>query len=65
MLAMAEQGYDTCPMEGLDTRMVKRILKLPRGAEINMIVSCGIRKENKGIWGERFRLPFEDVYREI
>ncbi|MDO1509342.1 MULTISPECIES: nitroreductase family protein [unclassified Neisseria] len=65
MLAMAEQGYDTCPMEGLDSRMAKRILKLPRGAEINMIVACGIRKEGRGIWGERFRLPFEDVYREI
>ncbi|WP_197272143.1 nitroreductase family protein [Neisseria sp. 83E34] len=65
MLAMAEQGYDTCPLEGLDSRMVKRILKLPRGAEINMIVACGIRKEGKGIWGERFRLPFEDIYREI
>lgn len=65
MLAMAEQGYDTCPLEGLDSRMVKRILNLPRGAEINMIVSCGIRKEGRGIWGERFRLPFESVYREI
>ncbi len=65
MLAMAEQGYDTCPLEGLDSRMVKRILKLPRGAEVNMIVACGIRIEGKGIWGERFRLPFEDVYREI
>ncbi|UOO77888.1 nitroreductase family protein [Neisseria sp. Dent CA1/247] len=65
MLAMAEQGYDTCPLEGLDSHMVKRILNLPRGAEINMIVSCGIRKEGRGIWGERFRLPFESVYREI
>ncbi len=64
MLAMAEQGCDTCPIEGLDSRMVKRLLKLPRGAEINMIVACGIRETDKGIWGERFRLPFEDVYRE-
>ena len=45
--------------------MVKRILKLPRGAEINMIVVCGIRKPGRGIWGERFRLPFEEVYRRI
>lgn len=66
MLAMAEQGYDTCPMEGLDSRRVKRILNLPRGAEINMAVACGIRAaDGRGVWGERFRLPFEQVYREI
>ena len=65
MLAMAEAGYDTCPMEGLDSRLVKRILKLPRGAEINMIAACGIRKPGHGIWGERFRLPFDEVYRHI
>ncbi|TNH06986.1 nitroreductase family protein [Testudinibacter sp. TR-2022] len=65
MLAMAEQGYDTCPLEGLDSRIVKRILQLPRGAEINMVVTCGIREAERGIWGERFRLPFEQVYRKI
>ena len=65
MLAMSEAGYDTCPMEGLDSRRVKRILNLPRGAEINMIVACGIQKEGHGIWGERYRLPFDEVYRHI
>ncbi|HDR1021822.1 TPA: nitroreductase family protein [Pasteurella multocida] len=62
MLAMAEQGYDTCPLEGFDSGRVKKILNLPCGAEINMIVCCGIRTE-KGIQGERYRLPFEEVYR--
>lgn len=65
MLAMAEQGYDTCPMEGFDSRLVKKVLKLPCSSEINMIVSCGIRKGNDGIWGERFRVPFEEVYHQI
>lgn len=65
MIAMANEGYDTCPLEGLDSRRLKRILKLPRGAEINMVVSCGIRDGNKGIWGERCRVPFDDVYRSI
>ncbi|WP_298081191.1 nitroreductase family protein [uncultured Cardiobacterium sp.] len=65
MLAMSEAGYDTCPLEGLDSRRVKRILALPRGAEINMIVSCGIRQEGHGIWGERHRLPFAAVYRRV
>lgn len=64
MLSMAAEGYDTCPMEGSDTWRVKRLLELPKGAEINMIVSCGIRKP-QGVYGERFRIPFEEVYRKI
>jgi len=64
MLAMANEGYDTCPMEGFDGRKVKRLLKLPLGAEINMIVSCGIRDE-KGVWGDRMRIPFQEVYKSF
>lgn len=61
MLAMAEKGYDTCPLEGFDSRLVKNILHLPFSAEINMVVTCSIRSEN-GIRGDRFRLPFEKQY---
>ena len=64
MISMAAKGYDTCPMEGSDTWRVKKLLKLPFSAEINMIVSCGIRKP-EGVYGERFRIPFEEVYKEI
>jgi len=64
MLAMSNEGYDTCPMEGFDSRKVKRILNLPMGAEINMVVTCGIREE-RGVWGDRMRVPFDDVYRQI
>lgn len=64
MLSMAAEGYDTCPMEGSDTWRVKRLLNIPRSAEINMIVSCGIRKP-EGVYGERFRIPFEEVYKKI
>lgn len=64
MLAMSEKGYDTCPMEGFDSVRAKRILNLPHGAEINMVVSCGIRKPN-GVWGDRMRVPFDEVYRRI
>ena len=64
MLAMANESYDTCPMEGFDSRKVKRILNLPLGAEINMVVSCGIREE-RGVWGDRMRVPFDEVYRKI
>jgi nitroreductase len=64
MISMAAIGYDTCPMEGSDTLRVKQILGLPRGAEINMVISCGIR-DDKGIYGPRFRVPFEKVYFEV
>lgn len=64
MLSMANEHYDTCPMEGFDSRRVKRILKLPYGAEINMVVSCGIRSET-GVWGDRMRIPFDEVYYNI
>ena len=64
MLSMAAEGYDTCPMEGSDTWRVKKVLNLPRGAEINMIVSCGIRKA-EGVYGDRFRIPFKEVYKQV
>lgn len=64
MLAMSNENYDTCPLEGFDSRKVKRILNLPMGAEINMVVTCGIREE-RGVWGDRMRVPFSDVYRQI
>lgn len=64
MLAMANEHYDTCPMEGFDSRKVKNILNLPFGAEINMVVSCGIREE-QGVWGDRMRIPFNEVYQQV
>ena len=64
MLAMTDAGYDTCPMEGSDTLRIKRLLGLPHGAEINMVIACGVRLP-EGVYGERFRIPFEEVYKEV
>ncbi len=64
MLAMAERGLDTCPLEGFDEQRMKRILKLPSGAHVSLVVSCGIRTD-KGVWGERFRLPFSEIYHRL
>lgn len=64
MLAMANINYDTCPMEGIDSLRIKRLLKLPLSAEINMVISCGIRKP-EGVYGDRFRIPFQEVYKKI
>ena len=64
MLAMAAIGYDTCPMEGHDSLRIKKALGLPAGAEINMVIGCGIRKP-EGVYGPRFRVPFEQVYKRV
>tara|TARA_Y100000385_G_scaffold134376_1_gene139521 strand:+ start:5460 stop:6176 length:717 start_codon:yes stop_codon:yes gene_type:complete len=61
MISMAGMGYDTCPMEGFDSLKIKRLLKLNKKSEINMIIGCGIRLK-EGVYGERFRIPFEQVY---
>lgn len=63
MLGMADVGYDTCPMEGIDSLRIKRSLSLPYGAEINMVIACGIRLP-EGVYGDRFRIPFEEVYKK-
>jgi len=47
-------------MEGFDAVRVKKHLNLPSGAEINMIISVGKGTE-EGVWGPRFRVPYEDV----
>ena len=61
MLSMTSKGYDTCPMEGFDSLRVKNALSLPISSEINMIISCGVR-DDKGVYGDQIRVPFEDVY---
>jgi nitroreductase len=60
MLSIAAEGFESCPMEGFDQKRVKKALNLPRGAEINMIISVG-KGTQEGIWGPRFRVPYEEV----
>lgn len=64
MLSITAEGYDTCPMEGFDRVRLARLLDLPKGAEICMVVAVGKGTE-AGIYGERKRLAFEDVVRTI
>lgn len=60
MLSIAAEGFHSCPMEGFDEKRVKKALKLPRRAEINMIIAVGKGTE-EGVWGPRFRVPNEEV----
>lgn len=60
MLAVKSQGYDTCPMEGFDSKRIKKLLGLPRKAEINMVISVG-KGTTEGIFYIRNRYPYNEV----
>ena len=64
MLSMRAYGYDTCPMEGLDSTRVKKILKLPNKAQICMAISAG-KRENKGVYGKQLRLENKIFIKEV
>jgi len=44
----------------MDSLRVRKALGLPRGAEINMIISVGKGTEY-GTWGPRLRVPYDEV----
>jgi nitroreductase len=60
MLSMTAEGHDTCPVEGFDSKRLKKLLNLPRRAEINMVITCG-KRIPEGVYGERFRVPMEEI----
>jgi nitroreductase len=60
MLGMKAVGYDTCPMEGFDSKRVKKLLNLTSGSEICMIIGCGPGLPG-GVYGERFRVESEKL----
>lgn len=60
MYAMRGKGYDTCPMEGFDSKRVKALLGLRDSDQITMVISCGVRTE-EGVYGERHRVSNESV----
>ncbi len=64
MLAIATQGFDTCPMEGFDERRVQKVVGVGCRARIVMVISVGER-DPKGIWGAQFRLPMSHFLKEI
>lgn len=54
MLSLRAYGFDSCPMEGYDSKRIKKILRLPDDAVIVMVVAAG-RRGKGGIYGERIR----------
>jgi nitroreductase len=41
LLLAAEAGLDTCPMEGIDERWVRRVVGLPRRFAVPMVIPVG------------------------
>jgi nitroreductase len=64
MLAMRAYGYDTCPMEGVDSVRVKKILNLPSDAVHVMGIACGKRASN-GVYGPRIRFDKKLFVKEV
>jgi len=64
MLGMKAVGYDTCPMEGYDSKRVHKLLNLSSGSEICMIIGCG-KGLPAGIYGERFRVDSSKLIQEV
>ncbi|WP_422355892.1 nitroreductase family protein [Roseivirga pacifica] len=64
IMSMKAEGYDTCPMEGMDSKRIKKFLNLPRKAEVVMVIGCGPSAEG-GIYSSRFRIPNSEVIFEV
>ena len=64
MLALRAEGYDSCPIEGFDPWRARKLLKLPRGAEVCMFVAVG-KRGDKAIWWDRILIPRDWAVREI
>ncbi len=63
MLALRAHGYDSCPMEGLDSKRVAQLLGLPGDALVVMAFGCGLR-EPEGVYGPQIRFPLQQFVRE-
>jgi len=65
MLAITAQGFSTCPMEGFDECRVKRLLKLPFGSRVVMVISVGEADPVRGTWGPQVRFDRDWFVKEV
>ncbi|WP_284322109.1 nitroreductase family protein [Dyella acidisoli] len=60
LLAATARGLDSCPMEGFNALKVARLLKLPRGAIIPLVIALGRRAPDARI-EPRWRVRFDQA----
>jgi len=64
MLSVKSEGYDTCPLEGFDSKRIKKLLNLPCRAQVNMVIPVG-KSAPDGIFYPRKRYAYDDVVKEF
>jgi len=65
MLAIKAYGYDSCPMEGMDSRRIRKLPKLFRHTDVMMVLGIGKSASNgvtlPRIRGERSRYVIKHI----
>lgn len=64
MLAFRAYGFDSCPMEGMDEKRVRKLLNLPRDAEVVMVVGAGERAKD-GVYFPRVKFDRKNFVRYV
>lgn len=64
MLAFCAAGFDSCPMEGLDSKRIRKLLKLTSDASVVMVISAGRRKP-EGVYGPQIRFDSRLFLHEV
>ncbi len=64
MLSFRARGYDTCPMEGYDSKRVKKVIGLPRDGVVVMVIAAG-RRAKGGIYGPRIRFKADRFIKTV
>ena len=64
LLSFRAFGFDSCPLEGYDSKRIKRLLNLPGDGVVVMVVCAGKRAQN-GLNGERIRLDSSRFIKKI
>lgn len=60
MLGAAAKGIDSCPMEGFSAPKIARLLALPRGAVVPVVIALGYRADDARIEAQ-WRRPLAEV----
>ncbi len=65
MLALRAYSFDSCPLEGMDVKKVKKILGLSvPGAHVVMVIAAG-KRAPQGVYGPRVRFDRENFIKEV
>lgn len=64
MLALRAHGFDSCPMEGFDPVIMRKVLGLNKHQHIAMMLGAGERAED-GIYHPQFRFERERFIKEV